>query len=367
MKKLLLLIICLIIALFVFTLPAYALEIEKEQAEALGVDDISKNAPVSEEIFKDLDVDNALETERWIKELKDYISENLFGFVKSGLKSAVSVFFVSVLCGILMSIKTADGEFDYISLVAIFAVTAISAGSVDSFIKLAYTASDDINTLSKAVLPTLTAAAISGGAVTSAPIKLSICAMFMDATISIGQKVVFPLIYAYFALSIAGCAFRNGLLKIADMIKSVIKTILTIVCLVFTAYLSVSGIVADSADAVTAKAAKTVISTMLPVVGSMISDAASTVVSGVSVIRNAVGIFGILIVCSICLIPFLKLGVNYILFKFSAVLSECITDGKVSKMIDCTAGVYSLVLGVLGTEAIMLFFSLISLIKAVTV
>lgn len=368
MKKILLVILGIILAFLLFTLPAYAVDVLPDQQEALDTESVEEAVPASAYMMEDMGVMDALDTDSWISGLISKAKDELTGFLKTGLKNAGAMFAVAVLCSVAETVRLEKpAGTDYVSLAGVLSIAAISAVSMTSFMSMASSAIDDMNTFSKAILPTLAAAAASGGAVTSAPAKLAICVLFMDISITVSMNVVIPLIYAYFALATTGCALDSGISGIASAVKKLIVFILTVMSLAFTAYLSLSGVVADSADAVTTKAAKTVISTVLPVVGGMISDAASTVLSGVSVIRNAVGIFGVCVVCAICLVPFLKLGANYILFKISAVFSGCVSNGGVSKMIDSTASVYSLCMGLVGVDAMMLFFSLISLIKAVGV
>jgi len=132
------------------------------------------------------------------------------------------------------------------------------------------------------------------------------------------------------------------------------------------AYITVTGVVSGTADATAAKVAKTTISTVLPVVGSIISDAASTVVAGAGVLRNTIGIFGILAVLAICILPVLRLGANYLLYKLASGLTMAITDKRISTLISNLGSAFGMIMGLTGAGGIMIFFSIFSIIKAVT-
>ena len=148
--------------------------------------------------------------------------------------------------------------------------------------------------------------------------------------------------------------------------KRVVSLATALVMTGFTAWLGISGAVTGAADAVTARAAKTAISAALPVVGGVISDAASTVVAGAGLLKNAVGAFGLIAAASVCLAPFLALGLRYLCYKAAAALAAAFADKRVSGLISELGGVFGMVLGVVGASALMLFISIISVTKAVS-
>ena len=94
-----------------------------------------------------------------------------------------------------------------------------------------------------------------------------------------------------------------------------------------------AGSVASSADAATLKAAHLAISGMIPVVGGILSDATEAVFSGASLLRNSVGIFGVVGVLGFCALPFLRLGIQFLLYKLVAALSATLSDHPAARLI----------------------------------
>jgi stage III sporulation protein AE len=224
-----------------------------------------------------------------------------------------------------------------------------------------------MNTFSKMLLPTLTGAAAASGAITSAAAKYAATALFMDVMMTVSRNIIVPLIYAYTATSIAEAALGGeGLSGASNLLKWLAKTVMMGIVLLFVAYLSLTGVISGTTDAVTTKALKTTISTVLPVVGGIIADASETVLAGASILRNAIGIFGFLAVAATCLFPFLHLGVNYLLFKAAAGLSGAIADGRITKLVNAVSTAFGMMLGLVGASALMLFISIISVIKVAT-
>ena len=103
---------------------------------------------------------------------------------------------------------------------------------------------------------------------------------------------------------------NEGLKRVGALLKWLITILLSVFLLAFIAYLNLSGVISGGADAATVKAAKFTISNMVPVVGGVISDTAETLLAGAGVLRNAAGVFGMLAVLGICMVPLLNLAMT---------------------------------------------------------
>ena len=190
--------------------------------------------------------------------------------------------------------------------------------------------------------------------------------LFSDILITLINRLLLPLVYTYIAACVAYAAVGNeGLKRIAGTLKWVVTSILTVVLLVFVGYLTVSGVIAGSTDAVTVKAAKFTMSSLVPVVGGILSDAAETVLAGAGILKNAVGVFGMLAVLCMCVAPFLQLGIHYLTYKVTSALSATVSSGRVAGLIDQIGGAFGLVLGMTGASALLLLISMVSAITAV--
>ena len=72
-----------------------------------------------------------------------------------------------------------------------------------------------------------------------------------------------------------------------------------------------------------------------------------------------------LVVLCMCVVPFLQLGVHYLVYKLTAALSATVTEGRVAGLIDQISGAFGLVLGMTGACALLLLISLVSAVTAV--
>ncbi|MGI5970304.1 MAG: stage III sporulation protein AE [Oscillospiraceae bacterium] len=370
MKKIKVL-VCLVFILPVFACPARAAtDVIAEQAEALDIDGLKKAVPDgADEFMDDVDVTNSSNLGKSLGKIISEAAEKIPSLVKSGAKSAVMLLAAVLLCGIAQNVfeGTNSQATNYVPLAGALAITAIAVGDIKALIGLGSATIDSMDSFSKALLPTLAAAAAAGGAPASSSAKYLATALFSDVLMSTIHNFLLPVVYAYIAAVAADAVVGGGTLsRIASFLKYVITWTLTIILGAFVAYISLSGVISGSADEVAVKAAKTTISAV-PVVGSMISDAAETILAGAKVLRNAIGIFGAVAIIAICIVPFLSLGVHYILYKLSAAVSATVGDDRMVKLIDGIGGAFGIILGMTAASALLLFVSVISTVSAVKI
>ena len=90
-----------------------------------------------------------------------------------------------------------------------------------------------------------------------------------------------------------------------------------------------------------------------------------TVLAGAGLLKNTVGIFGMLGILAACAYPFLQLGVQYLLYKLTAFLASAVGAPSLCKLIDGLGGAFGLVLGMTGACALLLLVSVLSSVAAV--
>jgi stage III sporulation protein AE len=248
MRRLLIL-LALLPALLLFAPRAGAADVETAQREALRTDRLEDAVPESagEEVGR-LTLDDALDLDRCVEALGATLKNALSGAVKSGL-SSVTVIVSSVMLSSALGIFLPRSP-RAPALVCIAAIAAVALRDSASLTALGRGAMEDIGAFSKMLLPTLTAAAAAGGAVTSASAKYAASVFFIDLLLTGAGRLVLPLIYAYMAASVASAAFGGeGLGGACALLKWAAVTVMTVTVLAFTVYLSLTGIISGSVDA----------------------------------------------------------------------------------------------------------------------
>ena len=362
MKRLIIFILLTILICPVMS--AYGAEILDEQADALGTDKLEKALPDSaSEMMGGLSIFDSLDLDRSAGNIFSRAAARFKEILGAGIKSAVLLVLISLACS-LTRVVFDSGKTDFTVMAGVLGVAAVSISSVTGFIGLGASTLDELSTFSKMLLPTLTTAAAASGAITSAAAKYAATVMFSDILITISKGLILPLVFAYAAASIAEAAVGGEALSgAAGLMRWLARTLLTITVSAFVAYLLLTGVITGASDAVAVRAAKMTLSAVLPVVGGIIANASETILAGAAILKNAVGIFGLLAVISICLIPFLRLGMNYLMYKLAGSVVSSVADPKITKLINAMSTAFGMILGMVGVSALMLFISIISVIR----
>lgn len=359
--------VILLLAAALLAVPASAAGLDGEQYELFGAGEVDGSIPDSaREYIGDAGISDALQPEGLLSRLWDSLLDKLRVLWTDAAAGSVKLIAISVLCAGCSALSGEKTQ-KYVVLAGCLAAGGVAFGDAGEWISAAGGTLEEMNMFSRSLLPCLTAAAAAGGMATSAAARYAATSFFMDILLTLSRTLLLPMAYALLTLRTAGAALGSSAMDgAARLIKWLTLTLTGAVMTAFTLYLSLTGAVTGAADAAAAKAAKSAISAALPVVGSIISDAAGTLVAGAGLLRSAVGVFGAIVIAATCAAPFLALGLRYLLYKAAAALASSFADSRLSGLIGDIGSVFALVLGITGAGAAMLFISILSAIKAVS-
>ncbi|MCI8328346.1 MAG: stage III sporulation protein AE [Oscillibacter sp.] len=354
--------ICMVFAVLALAVEARAAELPEDLTAALP--------EAAEDILDIGDLSGPEGLSQGLEGIVERLAEEIQGVLRQRLRGAASILLVAVACGAVDGFAQGTGEGKasaFLPMAGALAVTLLTAGSLEDLIGLGAETIGELTLFSKALLPTLAAATAASGAVTTATFQQVTTVFLADLLLSLIDGLLIPLVYLYIgALAAGACLPENRLGAIAEALKKIITWLLTTSLLLFTVYLSVVRVVAGVADGASVKVAKAAISGAVPVVGGIIAEAAETVLAGAGMLKNTIGVFGMLAILSACAYPFLQLGVQYLLYKLSAFLAAAVGAPGLCKLIDGLGGAFGLVLGMTGSCALLLLVSVLSSVAAVT-
>lgn len=343
--------------------PAYGAEIPEEITDAMP--DSAK------ELLGDTDkVENFISLGDGLSGLWERTCKLLAVTVQDSLGGVVLIMSAILLCSLAEDCFGAAGGgrmLDPVPLVGTMVILLAVGSNMKSLMGLGEQTIEELDIFSKALLPTLSAAAAAGGCAVSASVRQVATVFFSDLLISLIRSLLLPLVWVFVALSAADAILPAGRLGgIAQGLHKAATWLLSGSLLLFTGYLSLSGAFASSADSLTLRMARSAIGTAIPVVGGIISDAADTILAGAGVLRQSVGIVGTLTILATCILPFLKLGVQYLLLKLSAFFAAAVAPEPLVKLLHALSSAFGLVLGMTGATAAMLLISVASSVKVVS-
>lgn len=251
-----------------------------------------------------------------------------------------------------------------IRFVTTLALSTILLGQANTMINLCAKTVRQISDYGKLLLPVMTASLAAQGGTTGATALYAGTALFDTVLSSIISNLLVPMVYVFLALAAANSATGENLLKkLRDFIKWLMTWSLKTILYIFTGYMGITGVITGTADAAAVKAAKLTISGVVPVVGGILSDASEAVVLGAGVMKNAVGIYGLLAVAAIWIAPFLQIGAQFLLLKLTAVLCGVFGVKEASDLIEDFSSAMGLLLGMTGTVSFLMLISTICFMK----
>lgn len=279
-------------------------------------------------------------------------------------KTCASLMAVTVLISL---IKSFPGSTEYVvEFVGALVIAVILIKPSKSLVHLGVDTVKELSEYAKLFFPVMTAAlAAQGGSTTSAALYTG-TVLFDTFLSTLVSGVVVPMIFLFLTLAIAGSALGEDVLeKIKSFVKWLMTWSLKIILYVFTGYISITGVVSGSADAMAVKAAKLTISGAVPVVGSILSDASETILVSAGVMKNAVGIYGLLAIIAVWIGPFIQIGAQYLLLKFTAAVCGVFGSKRSVKLIQDFSGAMGMLLGMTGAMSLLLLISVVCFMKGV--
>ena len=310
MKKILLICMILIMSL---NIKVYAENEEtiEEQQETFGINTfLEKSEEYTGEFFENIDIKDILN-----EAIKGNVNNNtiykrilsLLGKeVKTTILSLVSILSIILIHSILKSISE-NLENSNISKIIYYVqyilIVTIIMTNVSDVVKIVKDATVNLVGFMNMLIPLLVNLMLFTGSITTSSLLEPIILFSINFLGNIIQSIIIPVVLVVTSLCvISKISDQIQINKISDFIKSNIIGFLGIMLTIFVGIISLEGTLSSSVDGITAKTTKAVVSSAIPVVGKILGDAVDTVLGCGLILKNAVGILGVIIVIGICII-----------------------------------------------------------------
>ena len=368
----------LIIAISIIskTTTSYCSDIDENtiesQQESFGISSFIENSKeYTGEFFEDIDISNilnsAIKGEIDNSTIYKKILSLLGTEVQTGIKSLISILAIIIIHSILKSISESlenDNISKLIYYVQYIAIVTIIMSNFSDIINLVKETTINLVGFMNTLIPVLISLMLYTGSITTTSILEPIILFMINFIGNLIQDILIPIILIITSISIISKISDNlQVEKIAKFLKSSTAWFLGLILTIFVGVVSLEGTLASSVDGITAKTAKTIVSSAVPVVGKILGDVIDSVLGCGVILKNAVGFVGVIIIIGICILPILKLSVLTISYKLVASISEVIADAKIVKLLDQIADIFKILLAILVTVAFMVIIGTTLLVK----
>ena len=214
------------------------------------------------------------------------------------------------------------------------------------------------------LIPILITLMISTGSLVSANMIQPILLFLITFMGNFINGIIIPLVLISTSLGIVSkISDRIQVDKLSKFFKTSVVWILGVTLTLFVGIVSIEGTLSSSVDGVTAKTAKAAVSSFIPVVGKILGDAVDTVIGCSSILKNATGIIGIIVLIGIAIGPVIKLTLLMIIYYLGAALCQPIADDKIIKLLEQMGDTFKTLLAIMCSLSVMFIIGITLVIK----
>ncbi len=291
----------------------------------------------------------------------------LAGEVRQSLKIMIFVFAIGVLCTYLTNIQSSmqnHGAANAAFFVCYLVIAGIVAAAFVEVVGCGRTVISNLSVFMRTMVPVaLVTLAASGAAASATTFELIVMGV-IEAAEWLLESFFVPLILMTAALGIVNNISENiNAQKLVQFLGKVSKWGIGIVMTLFVGVMGLQGLVSGSADGLTVKVTKFAASNLIPLVGGALAETVETVMNCSVVIKNAVGVLGIVVVILIVSVPALKVAACLIMFRLCAAVLQPISDKRIVKCISELADSISNVFGMIMVVSVMFIIMLTIIIN----
>jgi stage III sporulation protein AE len=300
------------------------------------------------------------------------LGQNLLRFffkeiaANSGLLSKLII--LSVLAALLINLQTAfsSGVARVSYLACFLALSAIALGSFQVVLATGQKTIENMVTFMMAMLPQMMVLVAGTGNINSSvmlfPILMTAATAFANAI----KVVVFPLIIMSAILSLVN--HMSETLKVERMAKfcgQIAQISLGLFLTMFVGLVTLRALYASVLDKVALRTTRFITDNAVPVVGKMLGDTVEVAAGYVVMLKQALGIFGVLVVLGIIIYPLLKIAAIALIYKLVGAVVEPMGDSRTAAILETMSAHIFMMLAATASVGLM-FFIMIAIIAGIS-
>jgi len=206
---------------------------------------------------------------------------------------------------------------------------------------------------------------LAGGSLTQRAVTTQAVVLFVTVAGNFTGYLLAPLTDLLFTLSaVSTVCDEAGLPHLTGSLRKFIMRLIQLFTMYFSFMLGTQSILAKSADSLGMKTARFALGSFVPIAGGTIAEALATVREGMSLIRSAAGIGGILVIVLLLLPDILSLSVYKFTLYLTGTAADLLKLGKFSALAGEIHGIIELLTAVVLFTALMFVLILILFTKA---
>ncbi len=243
-------------------------------------------------------------------------------------------------------------------------VVILVSTSLVSILKITGEAIDKLVNFMNLLVPLFTTLVLATGSIATTNMAQPILLFIINFIGNFSNNFLIPILLISCVLSIiSNISERVQITGMAKFLRSSIVWCLGIILTIFTSVISLEGTLSASVDGLTAKTTKAAVTNFIPVVGKILGDATETVLGCANILKNTVGIIGVIIITGIVLLPIIKIAIFTVCFKLTSSVGSIVADAKIVKLISEIADTYKILIAILFAVSVMFIIGITLVLK----
>lgn len=270
-------------------------------------------------------------------DFKNYFLNIIKGSAEAPLEAMLSVLVFIILSSFFKSMKISlndDEMSNLFSSVSALVIAIVLLLKLKTTIALACSTISICSDFMFAFVPAFCVIVASSGSFVSAFSTNSLLLALAQLLNYISKNIFIPLSNAFLCVGIcSGIRAELNLQGAVAFMKKYITTAVSVCAAAFVSVLSIKTAVASRADAIGLRSIRFAINSVVPVIGSAISEGLLSIQSYSSLIRSSVGVVGIIAVAAVFLPAILEVALWRMFLNVTSLVSETFCDASVSSVI----------------------------------
>lgn len=344
----------------------------EEQQEKFGISDFVKETKkYTDDFFEDINISEMIndaitgniDNATLVKKIVGLLGKEIKGTLQILVGILVIVLIHSILKAVTDNLED-NSVSKIIYYVEYILIVTLIMSNFSEILKTIIHVIDNLTGFMNCLIPLLTTLMLYTGSIVTSGVIEPIIIFVIEFIGNIIQSLIMPIVSMITVLIIISkISDKVQVSKLADFLKSSVVWFLGIILTVFVGVVSLEGTLTSSVDGITAKTAKAAVSSLIPVVGKILGDSVDSVLGCGMILKNAIGIVGVIIIIGICIAPIIKLATLSIMYNIASSVIEPLADNKIVKLLDEMGGVFKLLLAILCSVSVLLIIGITLVIK----
>ncbi len=302
------------------------------------------------------------------KEIPAALIKLMFKEILANSSLLSKLIILSVLAAILINLQSsfASGISKFSYLICFLAMCALALGSFKVALGIGQQTINNMSDFMMGVLPPMMAIVAGLGNLNASamlfPLLMTGATVFGNAV----KNIVFPLIIMSALLSLANHLSETVKVdKLARFCAQMAQITLGLIMTIFVGILTLRSLYASVLDKVALRTTRFVTDNAIPVVGKMVGDTVEVAAGYVVMLKDALGIFAVLTILGIIIIPVIKIAALGLIYKLVGAVVEPLGDSKTASILEVMSNHLFLLMAATAAVAVM-FFIMIAILAGLS-